>query len=163
PRSRSPVSRITTCSPFPQASDRPPSRSPGRRSKFERKNTGCGRSRSSGVRETLLVLEQPALHVVSERESGEGAVRSDHPVTRHDQADRVASIRPPHRPRGAPQLPRNRAIAPRIAIRDTPERVPDSQLVGRPFRRQLELERLPHAGEILLNLLPRPPPKPSVT
>src|SRR5918994_2772204 len=104
-----------------------------------------------------LELEQDALALEPAAVAGEGAVRADHAVARHDDRDRVAAVGEAD---GADlarvaERERERAVGGRLAIRDAEQQVPDAALEGGPGGAQLELELRALAGEVLGELAGR--------
>ena len=86
--------------------------------------------------------------------TGELATRSDHPVARRDDRDRIAPVRRPDRAHrlGCADLAGNLRIGPRFAERNGEQRSPNLFLEFGPGEIELEVERLPPAGEIIRQL-----------
>ena len=112
-----------------------------------------------------LVVEQPAPskrswstpRLDAKPVERQRAVRADHPVTRHDDRDRVAPVRRTDRPRLAAVAETLGlfAVGDRFAVRNRPQRRPRPALEGRSDGIERHVERAPSALEVLVELLGR--------
>src|ERR1035441_1642304 len=82
-----------------------------------------------------LVVEQPALTRESAGIAGQRRVGADDAMTRHHDGDRIQRIRVADGARvGSAHLRRELTVAPGLAVRNRPQRIPDPALVGGPAR-----------------------------
>src|SRR4029077_1871438 len=90
-------------------------------------------------------------------EARQRAVRADHPVTRHDDRDRVAPVRRTDRPRLATVAETLGlfAVRDRFAVRNRPQGRPRPALEGRSDGIERHVERAPSTLEVLVELLGR--------
>lgn len=109
--------------------------------------------------------EQSPLDVFAKSETGQQTVRADHAMTRHDQTNRVGSVRAADGSRsgGTAYLSRDLCIRARLAKWDRLERGPHRLLEIRARRGERKIEFAPLAREILEHLLAGDPPRGSVT
>jgi hypothetical protein len=84
------------------------------------------------------VREQPALALDTASIAGEAAVRADDAMARHDDADRIVSVREPDGARRIRRTdaPRQFAVRRRAAELDFAQRAPDGALEVRTAKRQ---------------------------
>ena len=103
------------------------------------------------------MVEEPGFGVEPTGEPDEGAGRADHTVTRHDDRDRVASVRRSDRTSFAAVTEARRllAVADRLAVRDRSQRGPRSLLEVGADRIERDIERGPFAVEVLGELIGR--------
>src|SRR5262245_19733038 len=101
-----------------------------------------------------LVREQRALERQPAAVAREAARSTDHAVTRHDEPDRIRTVRRADAARGLrlPDRPSNLAVAARLAVRDRQQRVPDGALEFRAARCELEIEDRALASCIFVDL-----------
>ena len=125
---------------------------------IERDHTGAHSERSA-VFETVFftrrergearfMLEQPFLAKKTTGIAGERAVRSDDPMTRHNNGDRIRAVRGAHRPTCSVFT----EVAGELAVADCgsrwngPKRPPDSTLEWRAASRNLDAREDVHAA-----------------
>ena len=88
--------------------------------------------------DTELVVEEPRLRLDATAESGELAVRADHPVARHDDRDRVPAVGGADRTRlvHVAEPPGLLAVADGLAVRNRQQRAPRGELERRAVGRE---------------------------
>src|SRR5690606_24437074 len=101
-----------------------------------------------------LVREQELLARHPTAVAGERTARADHPVTGHDDGNRIRRIGAADGARRAwsADAARQLRVADRRAVRDAQKRVPDFALERGTARPELQLEGAPAAVEVLLEL-----------
>src|SRR5204862_3133792 len=105
-------------------------------------------------RKPPLVLEQPLLRRKATPITSQVATRADDTVTRHDDRDRISSVRGAHGParRRPPDRFRDISVAPQLAIRNRHQRVPHALLERSAFRSELDVELAPLTREVFAQL-----------
>src|SRR5690349_21493231 len=106
-----------------------------------------------------LVLEQPALARQAAAVAGQRAVRADHAMARHDDADRVAAVRQADGARTvrAADALGQLAVALGRAIRNVEQRAPHALLEFGADRVERDREAAQLAGEVRAQLFARMP------
>src|SRR3954451_19819775 len=99
-----------------------------------------------------LVVEQLALHFQATCVARQLAGGADDPVARDDDGDRVDGVRVPDRAGDAAELARELAVGDGLAVGDLDERVPHALLELGAARRELQVELLAVAREVLVEL-----------
>src|SRR3954470_9490432 len=99
-----------------------------------------------------LVVEQLALHIQAAGVAGELAGRADDAVAGDDDGDRVHGVRVADRAGDAAELTRELAVGDGLAVGDLDERVPHALLERGAARRELQVELLAVAREVLVEL-----------
>jgi len=113
-------------------------------------------ARGSAGERIPLEVEEPALAPQAAAIAGEGAVGAHHPVARHHHRDPVVAVGPGHRPHRA-RLAEEAGlvgVAPRLAVRDRPQHLPDPLLERGAAQVERDLEPLELAREVAVELPP---------
>ena len=99
--------------------------------------------------------QQPLLARQAAAVTRQGAVRTDHAMTRQDDGDRIAAIGEPDRARsaGIAEISRQLAIAPSLAVRNLAQRRPDSLLKRRTMKLERQVKLATCGREIFAQLL----------
>src|SRR5690606_32688166 len=87
--------------------------------------------------------EEPRLDLLAESEAGEGAIRADHAMAGHDQADRIRRIGAAHCSWGTAQFTREFTIRSGLAAGNPAKLCPDALLEVRPFSSEWQIELSP--------------------
>src|SRR5690606_36265046 len=103
-----------------------------------------------------FVLEQRALERQPAAVTRQRAVRADHPMAGHDQADRIRAVRGADAARGCRAADRacDVGIAARLAVRNRQQGVPHGVLKRRARRGAVDVELRALAGAVLVDLTP---------
>ena len=102
----------------------------------------------------FLQFEQGAFAIEPAAVSGEAAVRPDHPMARHDDADRIVAVGQSDRAKraGRSDLRGDLSVGPRLPVRNRQQRRPDPALKRRADQVEFEVEVDQLAGEVRLEL-----------
>ncbi len=105
----------------------------------------------------LLMLQEPLFTIDSPRIARQLSVSSNHPVTGHDDRDRVASVGGTDGARSGrlSQSLGQGAVGDGFAKGDLAQELPDLLLKGSALRSEGEVKGLPQVGEVLVKLFLR--------